>query len=566
MDFLKRTGRLPAMMLETISKPGCGRIRHCITSDFLSQQRVLKLVVVALLMLSSMSPTLDIATAQDAPPASPAAGDAGLVTKQDAISLRFKRFEKTLLQMVEYMRKTDPGRAELLVRAIGRSKEKRVAQQLDQIVRLLQREQFGDAIDHQDAVVNVLRSLLDLLQSEDRLSELESEKKRIKDILKDLGKLIISEKDLRAATERGGDPSKLTPQQQKIAGKTDKLGDKIDQQDKARQRADDSDADEADSDQSKPSDGKPSDGKPSDGKPSDGKPSDGKPSDGKPSDGKPSDGQSAEQQKTPGREEIEKAHKEMERAIQELKQQDHDAASGHQDEAIAKLREAKDKLEEILRQLREEERELLLAALEARFQKMLALQLVVYSGTVNLDKTKKDDWTTRHFGRSRDLAIQEELIALEASKALTLLQDEGSSVAFPEAVKQLRDDMLSVARLLERTEVGELTLGLERDIIEALEELVEALQRELEAKKDEQSQGQNQQQQPQDRALVDQLAELKMLRTLQLRVNRRTTRMGRLINGEQATEAEVVEQLQELARRQGRIQEATFNLSVEKNR
>jgi uncharacterized protein YjbJ (UPF0337 family) len=245
---------------------------------------------------------------------------------------------------------------------------------------------------------------------------------------------------------------------------------------------------------------------------------------------------------------------------------------GKTDRASASMKEktdkAKEKLEEILRQLREEERELMLAALEARFQKMLAMQLMVYNGTVSLDKTPKEQWTSRHFGRARDLARQEDEIALEAARALELLKGEGSSIAFPEAVMQVREDMLTVARRLEREEVGEITQAIERDIIEALEEVIEALQREMEKSDgDDDQPPPGEDGEPADPALVDLLAELKMLRSLQMRINRRTRQLGRLIeDGEQAQKPDLVEQLQDLSRRQARVQETTYNLATGRNR
>ena len=66
--------------------------------------------------------------------------------------------------------------------------------------------------------------------------------------------------------------------------------------------------------------------------------------------------------------------------------------------------------------------------------------------------------------------------------------------------------------------------------------------------------------------LVDKLAELKMLRSLQHRINRRTKRLGRMIDGEQAQKPDVVTQLQELSNRQGRVQDATYDLVTGKNR
>jgi len=62
---------------------------------------------------------------------------------------------------------------------------------------------------------------------------------------------------------------------------------------------------------------------------------------------------------------------------------------------------------------------------------------------------------------------------------------------------------------------------------------------------------------------------LKMLRSLQMRINRRTKRVGQLIDskdGEQAFQADVIEQLQELSQRQGRVQEATYDLASGRNR
>ena len=503
--------------------------------------------------------------AQQAPPAGEASEDVtkepekSLVTRQDAVALRFQRFEKTLLQMAEFMRKTDSDRAELLVRAIGRSKEERIAQQLEQTVTLLGRDQYGDAIDRQEALVAGLKALLVLLQSEDRKSEIEKESERLKDLLKDIAAIISKQKDVRARTERGNDSQELIPSQQDTAGNTDRLIDKIDAQDKQRNQnlSDDKASREEESGEGKSEEGQPSEGQPSEGQPSEGQPSEGQPSQGSPNN---------DSKQTPGRQQIEEAHREMERAIEELKRQNRDGASDRQDEALARLQQAKEKLEEILRQLREEERELLLAALEARFQKMLAAQLLIYNSTVNLSGTPAEQWSSRHFGRSRELANQEDELVREADKALNVLREEGSSVAFPEAVEQLREDMRAVAGRLARNEVGELTQAIEQDIIEALEELIDALQREMEDKKNEQQQNQQASAEQPERVLVDQLAELKMLRSLQVRINRRTKQLGRIISGEQATQADVVERLQELSRRQARVEDAAHSIAVGKNR
>ncbi|WP_010587250.1 coiled-coil domain-containing protein [Schlesneria paludicola] len=611
------------------------------------------------------------------PATDPAEAPTNLAATQEAIEMKYRRFEGTLQQLSEYLRKTDPARAELLVRAIGRSKEGRIPEQMQSLTDLLKKDQLGDAVERQELVVAELQSLLELLMSEARKDDLEIEKKRIQDLIKDVTKLIGKESEARAETERGSQIPDLQDRQKQIAESTQKLVQKIQSQDAAKKAAknDKGSKPSEESDQSKPGEGesdaenskdkpkaesdesespkgdkkpkpgegesgkgKPSDQKPSDssdddkkepnekkpgdekpsdddkpkpdqsdseekddskggksqqGKPSKSKPKDGKPQEGKPS-GKPQEGQQQDQppqdqppqdspdqqnqaqeeqdeqqkpsDKTPGRDELQRARQEMDRAIEELKKNNKKGASDKQDKAIAELMKAKEKLEEILRQVREEERELVLAQMEARFRDMLQKQEIVYNATLAIHSIPPETRTDRHRNRSVELARNEDEIAVLAAKALTLLKEEGSSIAFPEAVEQIRDDMLTIARRLERVDVGEITQNIEQDTIESLKELIESLQKELEKLKDKkQSPQQQQQQQQQQSGLVEKLAEMKMLRSLQYRVNRRTKQLGRLVEGEQALDQDVLTQLRQLSDRQAKVQKATYDLSIKKN-
>jgi len=539
---------------------------------------------------------------------------------QQAVLSRFDRFEKELVQMAEQLRKADPERAELLFRTHSKSQQERVIGQMRIIQELLSGKtpQFGDSIQRQEELVASLLTLLDLLQSENRISEIEAERARVKEILKNVNKLIGKEKDVRANTERGADPNKSAKDQEGVAKDAGKLIDDVTQQDAKKQaeresnnpaagpkddknsekpprkdgdqkepspskdgNADPKDSDENGSKKGDPRDGQPKpseseegdpkEGDPSKGEPKDGDPQDGpKPQDGQKQSGQPQEGQPSEQQnqpQTPGREDLEEARQEMEKAIKELKEKkDRGKASKHQDEAIRQLLEAKEKLEEILRQLREEEKSLTLASLESRFRKMLSMQLLVYQETVRLEK-EADGKDANMIARGKQLATSEEEIVQEVEKALVVLREEGSSVAFPEAVEAIREDAASIVQLLDQGKAGELTQTLEQAVIEAIEEMVDALQKEMEKKKDEeQQQGEQQQGQPQDKPLVDALSELKMLRSLQLRINRRTRQLGRMIEGEQAGEPELLKQLKTLSGRQSRIQRATYDLSTGRNK
>ena len=109
-------------------------------------------------------------------------------------------------------------------------------------------------------------------------------------------------------------------------------------------------------------------------------------------------------------------------------------------------------------------------------------------------------------------------------------------MAFPETVSLMRDDMQQVAQRLSEVKVGTLTQGLEQDIIEALEEMIAALDKaikDLEKKKTPPGQSPPAGQ-PGDPPLVDKLAELKMIRALQMRINRRTLRYGQIMEDEPA--------------------------------
>jgi hypothetical protein len=684
-------GKFPmAASLEIPNRPRCwtGRGGFALLSKSLKP-----LLIVLGVALGGLMP-FSWVVAQEAA-AKPAEAD--LPNSQEALAARYQRFENTLQQLAEYLRKTDPARADLIVRAIGKSKETRVPDQMQALIELLKQERLGDAISQQQDLSVQMAALLDLLQSEDRRDEIEREKARVQDLIKDVNKLIGQQQDTRSATERGGAMSDLEKRQAKIAEDAKKLTNKIDRQDaeknaskpsasknsdgksaegeaesgkesgsdkgdeskegqgkkgekdpsgdgtpkedptgdmpdpKQGESTDDPSAgkpgeksdgekgskaggkkssgkpgeekpgekspdkgkidDEKDDKEKpgnadkgdKPSSGKPSSGKPSQGKPSQGKPSQGKPSQGKPSEGQPSEqsppsdspssdspqesgDQSSEKEKTPGRDEVEQSIRAMDKAIEELKKKNAGGASDQQDKALTELIKAREKLEEILRQLREEERELMLAALESRFREMLAREISIYNSTMGIASVPEKQRTDRHRSRALELSRQQDELTLEASKALTLLREEGSSIAFPETVEQIQTDMRTIARRLDRADVAALTQQIEKDVIEALEEMVDALRQEMEKLKDEkQKQQQQQQQQKQQKALVNQLAELKLFRSLQFRVNRRTKFIGRLVDGEQATDPDLIGQLRELSLRQEQVRRAAYDLATGRN-
>jgi hypothetical protein len=251
------------------------------------------------------------------------------------------------------------------------------------------------------------------------------------------------------------------------------------------------------------------------------------------------------------------------------------------DKATDKLKDVLKKWEELLKQLREEEVERILQALQAQCERMLALQIQVREGTVATDnavQANPDKKPTRaEDQRAVILSDDEDKIVQLAEKGVNILKDEGSAVAFTEVMIQVRDDMMNISRRLRKSDVGSLTVAIEDDVISSLREMIKALQKaRQENGKPSQGGGAGG---PNQQSLIDKLAELKMLRSMQVRVNERTVRYGREYEGEQAPatvaapgplEREKAEMLQrelrELAGRQSKIFEIANNIYKEKNK
>jgi hypothetical protein len=346
-----------------------------------------------------------------------------------------------------------------------------------------------------------------------------------------------------------------------------------------------------------PSDGKPSDGdgKPSDGKPgeesgtpseaepsekpaSSGSPADGKPG-GKPGEGSDENGQPGEQgadespaeekpneegQHNPVRERVAQAEQKMRDAQKKLSEAQRDQAVKRQDEAKRELELAKAELEAILRQLREEEVGRTLAMLESRFRKMLEMQNQVNTGTQRLDKIPADRRDHDDEIEAGRLSRQEAAIVVEANRALAVLHDEGSAVAFPEAVSDLRDDMEQVVVRLAQSKVDAITQGLENDIIVSLEEMIAAFHA---AQKQQQSSQKGAQSGGETEApLVDDLSEIKMIRSMQMWVNQRTKRYTEMAKSDASESSDLIAALRRLADREQRIHRVTRDIVVGRNK
>ena len=243
------------------------------------------------------------------------------------------------------------------------------------------------------------------------------------------------------------------------------------------------------------------------GSPSEGQP--GSKSGGKPGGGKPQ----------PGQKQVQQAQKQMQQAGGDLKKQDPEGAARQEQKAIKELEDALKEIEERLAQLREETQLEKLARLEARFREMLTRQQKTTIDTAELEKRKVDNQKIDRLAHN-PLVKEESSLADAAQQSLDIILDDGTSVVFPDVIEQLRDDLYSVAKLIEAKKTDAYTHTMQKEVEATLEELIEALQQAQKQK--EGGGGGGGGGGGQDPPLLPNSAELKLLRAAQLRVNRRT--------------------------------------------
>jgi hypothetical protein len=495
-----------------------------------------------------------------------------LATREEELVSQYRELERAFLRLADLLDATDPRRAALLRRVCAESREGQVSDRLDAVVRQLEQGQFLQAGASQQGLIEQLRSLHGMLAAGDDDRRLATSNQEVRQFLARLAKTIGRQLDIEAGTEGKAGEDDLAARQRQLAEETAKLAGDIGDFAKrsagpAEQSASPSDAGKPDAgraDGNEESDGKQSDGKQSDGKQSDGKQSDGKQSDGAPSDGEgesEGDDEASRARRTARR--LAAAEQRMRQAQARLADARRADAREEQERAIEELENARAELQEILRQLREQEVERLLVRLEARVRDMLRIEkgLVTETRRLAVDPRPPTD-RSRQLEAGR-LGREQAEVGTAATRALAVVRDDGTAVAVPQALEQVRDDAEQAASRLARGDTGAATTGIQEDIVAGLEELLGALER---ARSDPQSAQQGgaggRAPEPGDQPLVDALAELKMLRSLQVRVNTRTGRFARLLGDgiEEAEEPELRAALGRLADRQRSIEQAAHDI------
>lgn len=223
-----------------------------------------------------------------------------------------------------------------------------------------------------------------------------------------------------------------------------------------------------------------------------------------------------------------------------------------------------------------EQRERKLRDLLARCKTMLAHQKQVQAGIVGLDeavrKTADGRPTVAHAAGANRLADVQLESLREAEGAMKLIREDGTAVAFAEALESVMTDMESLKRRLDETDVADVTQRIAADVVESLLDMIRALEKAIQENEPGTPPPGGPGGLPGQQPLVNRLQQLKMILAMQRRVNGRTELYGQRYRGEQAATAgltdkdrrgveAVLKELADLAKRQGRIGQATRELS-----
>ena len=476
-----------------------------------------------------------------------------LAAREAELFERYRDLERSFLRLADLLAVSDPRRAGVLRSAFDRARQEQVQDRVAAIVIMLEQGQLLKAGTSQQDALAQFRGLLELLESGAGEQQLSDTSKEVRAILGRLATLIARQRALEGQTEAGEAVGELAEKQRVAADEAAALGDDVG---RFAERFGDDGGDQNGRQKADPpaagAEQTPGDSHPAPAE-------DQRPATDEQHDEQDDDGSRARRT----RQRLEAAEKKMRQARERLDGAERGEAREAQQRAVEELETARAELEEILRQVREEEVTRLLVQLEARIRGMLKAERGVLSDAEKLSAVAAAQAERERQLEAARLSREQGAITADAAKALMLLRDDGTAAAVPQALEQVHDDSAEAAARLTRGDVGRDTLGLLGDLVVGLEEMLAAIEKAQQAQQaDEASPAGGRASAPGEQPLVDKLSELKMLRSLQLRVNTRTQRLSRLVDAadEQPGEPELRAVLGRLAERQRAIERATRDI------
>ena len=264
----------------------------------------------------------------------------------------------------------------------------------------------------------------------------------------------------------------------------------------------------------------------------------------------------------PGKDKVADAGKDAGQATNHLSQGRPSDANEEQNKTIKNLGQAEIILLNLINGGNQAIRQEKLATLTEKLEDMLARQRVITSGTALVD-SKRDANGSLH--RPEELALQnlshdEGVLADDSKKVTKLLEDDRTTMVFPEVMKEVESDLRDLQSMLNAQQTDPLTQAVQGSVERNLQELVDALKKEMGHPFGKTPPPPPSEPRPGDPRpppkpkLVPPTAELKMLKQLQAEVNRRTGMIALQVQRNALTPSQIEEQHRKLAQNQRKIE------------
>jgi hypothetical protein len=231
-------------------------------------------------------------------------------------------------------------------------------------------------------------------------------------------------------------------------------------------------------------------------------------------------------------------------------------------------------MEKALQELEEEVAELerrskmeKLATIEERLEKVLEQHTAQVAETKKAFASRQE--SSPHYDRQARQQLAgaskgETSVAKDVEVVRKMLMDEGSTLVFPDALRDVATDLGIVAERLDAQQAGATTQRIQQDISETLTELIRAVREEL-----SKGPGRGKSCGPggkggggKKKPLIPPIAELRMLRLQQVRIARGTSRVDAQRLRKELTDAEAKTQSRRLAVQQQKIVDLSAKIAA----
>jgi hypothetical protein len=236
-----------------------------------------------------------------------------------------------------------------------------------------------------------------------------------------------------------------------------------------------------------------------------------------------------------------------------------DRAGAHQQQALESLQFARRDLQNEIQRLLDELSGEVRGRVIDTLKRMLEQQTAVREQTQSLGP-KAAEGSRQAVASIVALAEREGKIIALADEIITLVEETEFGVALPAALRAVRDEMSSVQSRLKEADASDAVVALQKQIEEDLSALLDAMKRMLSTRKPQSSDPGNLQ--VRERELNRLVAELKMVRLLQLRVNKETVGVdGKRPMPPAEVPAGVKQEISGVEKRQDAVRSTTEKLS-----